>query len=111
MSDLGLLVETARPLPQPRVIRPGLTTGDKVFRFLAAAAAASVLAILGLVALFLVLEAEPALKVSGLKFLTTFEWNPDGTPAHFGIAALIYGTAMIAFIALVVALPVAATGH
>ena len=107
MTDVGLLVEPARSLPEPRVITPGLTTGDKVFRFVAAAAAATVLAILGLVAVFLVLEAQPALKVSGFKFLTTFEWNPDGTPAHFGIAALIYGTAMIAFIALVVALPVA----
>ena len=95
MSDLDLLVEPARPLPEPRQITPGLTTGDKVFRFVAAAAAASVLLILGLVALFLVLEAQPALKVAGFKFFTTFEWNPDGTPAHFGIAALIYGTAMI----------------
>ena len=90
MSDLDLLVEPARPLPEPRQITPGLTTGDKVFRFVAAAAAASVLLILGLVALFLVLEAQPALKVAGFKFFTTFEWNPDGTPAHFGIAALIY---------------------
>jgi len=107
MSDVDLLVEPARPLPEPRQITPGLTTGDRVFRFVAAAAAAGVLAILGLVVLFLLLEAEPALKVSGFKFLTTFEWNPDGTPAHFGIAALIYGTVVIAVIALVVALPIA----
>src|SRR5437660_10583259 len=107
MSDLGILVEPARPLPEPRQLTPGLTTGDKVFKFVAALAAASVLAILGLVALFLMLEAAPALKVAGFKFFTTFEWNPDGTPAHFGIAALIYGTAMIAVIALIVALPVA----
>jgi phosphate transport system permease protein len=107
MSDLGLLVEPARALPQPRPITPGLTTGDKVFRFLAAAAAASVLAILGLVALFLCLEAWPALKASGFSFLTTFEWNPDGTPAHFGIASLVYGTVVIAVIALAFALPVA----
>src|SRR2546423_14917229 len=107
MSELGVLVEPARPLPEPRQLTPGLTTGDRVFRFVAALAAASVLAILGLVALFLMLEAAPALKVAGFKFLTTYEWNPDGTPAHFGIAALIYGTAMIAFIALVVALPIA----
>src|SRR5258707_12691526 len=107
MSDLGVLVEQARPLPDPGQLTPGLTTGEKVFRFVAAFAAASVLAILGLVALFLIMDAAPALKVAGFKFLTTYEWNPDGTPAHFGIAALVYGTAMIAFIALVVALPVA----
>src|SRR2546422_2459778 len=107
MSDVDLLVEPSRALPAPRQLTPGLTTGDKVFRFVAAAAAASVLVILGLVAIFLVIEAQPALKVAGFKFFTTFEWNPDGTPAHFGIAALIYGTAMIAVIALVVALPIA----
>jgi phosphate transport system permease protein len=107
MSDLGLLLEPARPLPQPREIDPGLTSGDKMFRTIAAVAAASVLAILGLVALFLCLEAWPALKVSGVKFLTTFEWNPDGSPAHFGIASLVFGTAVIAVIGLVVALPIA----
>src|SRR5437763_5938151 len=106
MSDVDLLVEPSRALPEPRQLTPGLTPGDKVFRFVAAAAAASVLVILGLVAVFLVIEAQPALKVAGFKFFTTFEWNPDGTPAHFGIAALIYGTAMIAVIALIVALPV-----
>ena len=107
MSDLGLLVEPTRSLPEPREIDPGLTTGDRVFRFVSATAATSVLAILGLVALFLCLEAWPALKVTGVKFLTTFEWDPDGTPAHFGIASLVYGTAVIAVIGLIVALPIA----
>ena len=107
MTDLGLVVETTRPLPEPRVVTPGHTTGDRVFRFVSAAAAASVLAILGLVALFLVLEARPAIKTAGFRFLTTFEWNPDGSPAHFGIAALVYGTVVIAVIALIVALPIA----
>jgi phosphate transport system permease protein len=107
MIDLGLLVERSRPLPQPRRLDAGLTTGDKVFRLAAAAGAAGVLAVLGLVAVFLVLEAAPALRVAGLNFLTTFEWDPDGAPATFGIAAVMYGTTMIAVIALVVALPIA----
>ncbi|HVW32980.1 MAG TPA: ABC transporter permease subunit [Acidimicrobiia bacterium] len=101
MTDLGLVAEPARPLPQPRELTPGHTPGDRVFRFLSAAAAAGVLAILGLVALFLVLEARPAINTAGLKFFTTFEWNPDGTPARFGIAALVYGTVVIAGIALI----------
>ena len=107
MSQVDVLVEPARPVPEPRQLDPGLTTGDKVFRFISATAAASVLAILGLVALFLCLEAWPALKVSGFDFLTTFEWDPDGFPAHFGIASLVFGTAMIAVVALVVAVPIA----
>jgi phosphate transport system permease protein len=107
MSDLGLLVEPARPLPEPRIIDPGLSTGDRVFKLLSAAGAASVLAILGLVATFLLIDATPAIREAGFKFLTVFEWNPDGTPAHFGIAAVMFGTTMIAVIALIVALPIA----
>jgi phosphate transport system permease protein len=106
-SDLGLLVEPARPLPEPRQLDPGLSTGDRVFKALAAAGASSVLVILGLVAIFLFVDAAPALRQAGFKFLTTFEWSPDGTPAKFGIAAVMYGTTMIAVIALIVALPIA----
>jgi phosphate transport system permease protein len=73
----------------------------------AATASAGVLAILGLVLLFLCLEAWPALRLAGAKLFTTFEWQPDALPAHFGIAAVAYGTLAIATIALAVALPVA----
>lgn len=107
-TDLGLLVEAARALPEPRRIDPGLSPGDRIFKVVAAAGAASVLAILGLVALFLFIDAAPAIRLAGLgKFLTTFEWQPDAEPARFGIAAVLYGTTLIAVIALVVALPVA----
>jgi len=107
MHDADLLIDPARPLPEPRAIDPGLTKGDRIFKLIAAAGASSVLVILGLVAAFLFVDAAPALEVAGFRFLTTFEWNPDGTPARFGIAAVMYGTTMIAVIALVVALPIA----
>jgi phosphate transport system permease protein len=107
VSDLGLLVEPARPLPEPRQIDPGLTPGDRIFKGMAAAGAASVLVILGLVATFLLIDAMPAIREAGFKFLTTFEWQPDGFPAAFGIAAVMYGTVLIAIIALVVSLPIA----
>jgi phosphate transport system permease protein len=107
VSDLGLLVEPARPLPEPRQIDPGLTPGDRIFKGMAAAGAASVLVILGLVATFLLIDAMPAIRVAGFKFLTTFEWQPDGFPAAFGIAAVMYGTVLIAIIGLIVALPIA----
>lgn len=107
MHDVDLLIEPARALPEPRPIHPGLTVGDRVFKLVAAAGASSVLLILGLVAVFLFVDAAPALKVAGFTFLTTFEWNPDALPAQFGIAAVMYGTTVIAVVALVVALPVA----
>jgi phosphate transport system permease protein len=104
---MGLLVEQPRALPEPRQIDPGLTPGDRIFKGMAAAGAASVLVILGLVATFLVIDATPAIRQAGFSFLTTFEWQPDGAPAAFGIAAVLYGTVLIAVIALIVALPVA----
>ncbi|MCU1486312.1 MAG: pstC [Actinomycetia bacterium] len=81
------------------------TTGDRVFRSVVTAAAWSVLLLLGLIALFLGIQAWPALHDAGGSFFTVFEWDPDGT-GHFGIAALVAGTVIIALIALVVAMPV-----
>jgi phosphate transport system permease protein len=105
------LSERAREIPEappvPRQLASGKTVGDRVLRAVAAAGAAGVVAILGLVLLFLCLEAWPALHQAGWRFLITFEWQPESTPVLFGIGALVYGTAVIALVALAVALPVA----
>jgi ABC-type phosphate transport system permease subunit len=67
MHDVNLLIEPARVLPEARPIDPGLTVGDRVFRLAAAAGASSVLVILGLVAVFLFVDAVPALDVAGTR--------------------------------------------
>ena len=98
----------APPEQQPRRdIHTTPTTGDRVFRAIVVGAAWSVLLILFLITLFLALKAWPALHDSGWHFFTTFQWHPDDTKGDFGIAAVLYGTVMIALIALVVALPIA----
>lgn len=107
MTQADVLIDLTRGDAGPRPLRPGSSGGDRGFRAVTATAAGSVLAILGLVLLFLGLEAWPALRLSGAEFLTTFEWAPDADPATFGIAAVAYGTMVIAAIALVAALPVA----
>ena len=68
MSEAGLLLERARPLPEPRRITPGLTTGDKVFRFALCALVANIT-----LNLILVPEWGVDLGISGaaLAFLTT----------------------------------------
>jgi phosphate transport system permease protein len=93
------------PPPERRVLRDDPTTGDRVFRTIVVGAAWSVLVLLGLIALFLGIQAWPALHSAGGSFFTVFEWDPDGT-GRFGIAALVSGTVVIAVLALVVALPV-----
>jgi phosphate transport system permease protein len=59
-----------------------------------------------LIGLFLVLRALPAFRQMGLAFLTTTQWQPDGTRHQFGIAAIMYWTVVIGVIALAIAIPV-----
>ena len=56
------------------------------------------------VGLFLSIEATQALVKTGASFLTTAKWQPDR--GKFGIAAVLLGTVLIAFVAVARALPV-----
>lgn len=75
-----------------RVFRGGITTGGVV-----------VLAVMVAVGLFLTVEATQALRSVGFSFLTTAEWQPDS--GKFGIASVLLGTVLIAFVAVAIALP------
>lgn len=88
----------------PRRILPTPGLGDRIFRRVSLTAGLAVLAIMVAVGLFLGSESLDALRVAGLGFLTTAEWQPDR--GEFGIAAVMLGTVMIALVAVVVALPV-----
>lgn len=100
--------------PQTHRAEPSLTAGgggvlaDRIFRGVCVAAGVLVLAILGLILVSTTNEAWPALREAGMGFITSKRWapnDPDGTP-EFGTLALIYGTAIVSLIALVVAVPV-----
>ncbi len=95
------------PAPTPRVVPVHRSTPDRAFRALTALAGWTTLVLLGLIAVFLVLEARPALDVAGWDFLKVWEWAPGNEPAVFGIAAVLYGTVVVATIAIVLAVPVA----
>ena len=58
-----------------------------------------------LIGVFLSYRALQALKVAKWSFLTTSQWEPDSH--HFGIAAILIGTVLIALVAIVVAVPLA----
>ena len=81
--------------------------GDSVFRGMSTGSAVLVLAILAAIAVFLIWKAVPAINKDTSSFWTTKQWEPDQTPAKFGIAALTYGTVMTSLLALVIAVPVA----
>lgn len=66
------------------------------------------LAVLALVAVFLVVKAWPALRSAGFDFLTEKAWLfPDQGSAKFGIAALVFGTVLSSAMALLFSVPVA----
>jgi len=80
--------------------------GDATFKGVTVAAGALVFIILAAIAVFLVVKALPAFHADKSSFWTTKIWDPDGT-AHFGIAALVFGTVLTSLLALAMAVPVA----
>lgn len=92
-----------RPERRDLVARRAAT--DRAFRGTVRSAAVLAMSVMGLIGFFLFLRALPALRTTGLGFFTTAQWLP-GT-GHFGIAAVLEGTVLIAGIALLFAVPVA----
>lgn len=89
-------------VPTRPVAKP--TGGDRVYVILATAAASVSLIIISMVAIFLFSQARPALDKTGwVSFFTTSVWNP--TVGKFGVFGLLQGTVMIAFIAMIFAVP------
>ncbi len=92
-TETRLTLRTARARP------------DRIFRGLALGAGISVLAIMLLVGFFLAIRATDALGTAGWSFFTEQAWEPDA--GRFGIAAIIFGTVLIAVVAIAVAVPLA----
>lgn len=94
-------------LDAPRQVPVVRTRGDTVFRAAMVACGVMTLVLMGLIGLFLFLRGRTALDISGWwGFLVTFEWQPDVPQPRFGIGAVLYGTVVIAVIALAIAVPV-----
>lgn len=80
---------------------------DRTFRSLTQIAAVVVVLVMIGIAVFLITDALPALRRNTGGFLTTSDWDPDGTPPVFGIAALAFGSLVSSALAMVMAVPVA----
>jgi phosphate transport system permease protein len=87
--------------------RPARRRGDAIFRMLTQGSGALLLVIMAAIAVFLALQAIPALTADTTSFLTTLAWDPDGTPSSFGIAALAFGSMLTSLLALLMSVPVA----
>ncbi|HET7013140.1 MAG TPA: phosphate ABC transporter permease subunit PstC [Streptosporangiaceae bacterium] len=85
------------PLSQKRPL------GDRGFQILALASGLLVLVILVLIAVTTSQQAASWFSAEGLKIFTN-NWNPS--TGHFGALGFIYGTALTALIAVIIAVPV-----
>jgi phosphate transport system permease protein len=89
----------------PRTIVEEPTRVDRAFTTVTTAAALTVLALLGLIAVFLVVRSRPALQSQGWSFFTEVAWRPDDTPPVFGSLGLLTGTITVGLIAVAIAIP------
>jgi phosphate transport system permease protein len=79
--------------------------GDRLFGGAARGAGLLVIALVTLIAVFLLSQALPALAKDKVNFLTSTQWNVDGTPLQFGIANLLWVTILCSAIAMLIAVP------
>jgi phosphate transport system permease protein len=90
---------------RPRKIAGELDRSDKIFRGTLRLGGVVMLALTGLVGVFLLERGWSALRVAGWKFFTTTTWQPDGH--KFGVLGLLTGTVLIGAVAMLVAVPLA----
>ena len=104
-TSVDVVADVETPTPEPRAIQVRRNRGDRIFFGGASFSGMVVLSIMVAVGLFLGIQATQALVKTGTSFITTAEWQP--ARLEFGIAAVMLGTVLIAFIAVAIALPIA----
>jgi phosphate transport system permease protein len=95
--------------PRPIKVEPGRSAEDKLFRGWVRSIGFGVLVLLFLIGLFLFLRGWPALHLRGFKFFTTSGYQTITNKPVFGVLASLYGTVVVAVVALIVGVPVAIT--
>ena len=108
------VMPSATGLPQRRELTTKPRFSDKVFRTVVTSGGLSSLLILGLIFSFLAYQGFSILKMEGIHFITGSQWQVvldeagkiDKANTAFGIAPMLIGTILCAFIALIVAVPV-----
>ena len=110
---MTLLGNRSADIPAPRVITTQPRRSDQIFRAVVTVGGMTSLVILGLIALFLSLKGISVLQVEKLAFITESKWevlqDAEGKVAEstFGLGAMLIGTFLSAFIAVIVGVPIA----
>src|SRR5689334_5278060 len=69
--------------------------GDRVMHGLTAGAGGFVVLLIALVAFFLLIKAIPSITADHDNFLTSRDWDVDGTVLHYGVLPLLWTTVLI----------------
>lgn len=99
-------------IPAPREITTEPRRSDRIFRRVVTAGGLSSLFILSLITIFLGYRGFEVLRQEGFSFITSADWSITTDDAgnvvdsNFGIAAMLVGTILCAFIAVAIALPI-----
>ena len=80
--------------------------GDRLFSGAATVSGSLVILVVTLIALFLVVQAVPALMNNNANFFTSRIWNPGGEAPAFGIVEFLWTTVAASTIAMILAVPV-----
>ena len=103
--------QVPKVLPEPREITTVPRISDRIFRGIVTTGGLSTLAILALIAFFLVFNGFEVMRDEGLRFLTGFDWvdaiPEEGLLASYGIGAMLYGTLVIGLLAIIFGVPIA----
>jgi phosphate transport system permease protein len=81
--------------------------GDRIFSSLTSGAGLFIVLLILLVAVFLVVQAIPAIADDKSNFLFSRDWTVEGGNLHFGILGLLWTTVLISFVAMIIAVPLA----
>lgn len=84
--------------------RPPGIVADRVFRYVALVGGLTVLVVLALIAITTTREALPWFRAEGINTIVSDDWDP--AKGHFGALGLVYGTLLVSFLALLLAVPV-----
>lgn len=80
---------------------------DRIFAGLAAGTGWLIVALIALIAVFLVSQAAPALSKNSVNFITSTTWSVTDSHLAFGIAGLLWTTALSSVVAMLLAVPIA----
>lgn len=82
---------------------------DRMFDRFTLAAGLTVLFLLTLIGVFLLYQSRHALSEAGWSFFTTIHWRTNTYPPSIGVVGLLFGTVVVALIAVSIAVPLGVT--